>query len=102
MQDDEWRMLLDRTTFYNIGHHGSHNATPKSFVSEILKKDFWAMACTGPTTNWTKTIPQQDLLKALRQKSKKVVRSDKADVPDPARRHFVREGDIYVEAKIPM
>ncbi|HLM56155.1 MAG TPA: hypothetical protein VK422_08480 [Pyrinomonadaceae bacterium] len=101
MQDEEWRGLLDRTTFYKVGHHGSHNATPKSFVNEILKKDFWAMACTGPSHSWTNTIPQKDLLKALREKSKKVVRSDKADVPDPGS-NFVREGNKYVEAKIPV
>ena len=101
MQDDEWRALLERTTFYKIGHHGSHNATPKSFVRDILRKEFWAMACTGPTAKWTTTIPQPDLLKALREKSKKVVRSDKADVADPAT-NFTRVKNQYTEAKVPI
>lgn len=101
MKDDEWRGLLERTTFYKIGHHGSHNATPKSFVYDFLKKNFWAMACTGPTTEWTKTIPQRDLMTELRGKSKKVVRSDKADVPDP-KTGFLRKENQYTEAKVPI
>jgi hypothetical protein len=28
--------LLERLTFYKVGHHGSHNATPMSFVDRYV------------------------------------------------------------------
>jgi beta-lactamase superfamily II metal-dependent hydrolase len=102
MMDKEWRRLLSKTTFYKIGHHGSHNATPKSFVSKLLPENFWAMACTGPTANWTDTIPLPNLMSDLRSHSPKVVRSDKDDDP-AAEQHFTREQHGYfVDAKIPI
>lgn len=101
MSDTEWRGLLEKTTFYKIGHHGSHNATPKEFVEKILGKRFWAMVSTGPTARWTAIIPKLELLKALRKKSKEVVRSDKADVKDPSDFARQKKGG-YVEVKIPV
>lgn len=101
MENEKWAALLEKTTFYKIGHHGSHNATPVKFVEEILHKGIWALACTGPTAAWTDIIPRPKLMKKLREKSKKVVRSDKADVPDPTTRDFKREEDnLYVEVEV--
>jgi len=102
MLDKEWSRLLAKTTFYKIGHHGSHNATPKSFVSKLLPKDFWAMACTGPTTNWTDTIPLPGLMDDLRVHSPKVIRSDKPDNTG-AEDYFERDSqNFFVDAKIPI
>lgn len=91
MKNPKWASLLGKTTFYKVGHHGSHNATPKKFVEGILQPGFWAMACTGPTAAWTDIIPKPSVLEALRAKSNKVVRSDKADVPDPSASDFERD-----------
>jgi hypothetical protein len=103
MNNPVWRPLLEKTTFYKIGHHGSHNATPITFVEKILQPDFWAMACTGPTAKWTDTIPRQRLLDKLRQKSDKVVRSDKEDVPDPQTPEFARDkANAYLEVEVPI
>lgn len=46
VEDLEWRELLMRTAFYKIGHHGSHNATPKDFVEGMLGDGICAMAST--------------------------------------------------------
>jgi beta-lactamase superfamily II metal-dependent hydrolase len=86
LADPEWRDLLAKTTFYKVGHHGSHNATPKAFVNEVLGTAFWAMACTrAGTLTWD--IPRKPLLQALRKKCPQVIRSDRADVKDPAAVH---------------
>jgi hypothetical protein len=34
--DPDATRLLSKTTFYKVGHHGSHNATPVSFVENCL------------------------------------------------------------------
>ena len=97
----EWRSLMEKTTFYKVGHHGSHNATPETFVRDILGKNFAAMVCTGPSSNkHFGDIPLAELLIQLRKKSKKVVRSDIQDVPDPKTK-CKREEDLFVELKIP-
>ncbi|HEX5709143.1 MAG TPA: MBL fold metallo-hydrolase [Pyrinomonadaceae bacterium] len=93
----DWRPLLERTTFYKIGHHGSHNATPVEFVEEVLGKDFSAMASTRHMAKW-KFIPKTELMEALRKKSKSVVRSDKPDPTDPP--GFKREPDLFVETEL--
>jgi beta-lactamase superfamily II metal-dependent hydrolase len=99
--NSNWRGLLERTTFYKVGHHGSHNATPVTFVEKVLGDNFWAMACTGPTTKWTKIIPRTKLLEKLREKSKTVVRSDIQDVTDPTTANFKREqNNAYTEIEL--
>jgi beta-lactamase superfamily II metal-dependent hydrolase len=96
-----WRELLEKTTFYKVGHHGSHNATPITFVEKVLGKNFWAMACTGPTQDWTDIIPRKKLLEKLRVKSDRVVRSDRQDVPDPQTPGFKRAAkSAYVEVEM--
>jgi beta-lactamase superfamily II metal-dependent hydrolase len=101
LSNDQWRELLERTNFYKIGHHGSHNATPITFVEKVLGKNFWAMASTGPTKKWTKIIPRKKLLEKLRAKSDKVIRSDRKDVPDPELSNFKRVAkNTYVEVEL--
>lgn len=99
MSDPEWAGLLAKTSFYKIGHHGSHNATPVDFVENILSSEFTAMASVRSIAKW-KFIPKNELMEALRKKSRKVVRSDKADPKDP--QGFTRVEDLHVETKIPI
>lgn len=96
MNDPEWRRLLQKTNFYKIGHHGSHNATPKEFVDDVLHENFSAMASVRPIKKF-KLIPKKELMEKLREKPGKVVRSDKPDPVDPE--GFVRT-DYYVETYI--
>jgi beta-lactamase superfamily II metal-dependent hydrolase len=69
--------LLKGATFFKVGHHGSHNATPKTLVEEVLAADIPAMISTqqGPG-NYRKNIPLQDLLTALQGRGIQAVRSD--------------------------
>ena len=78
--------LLDRTTFYKVGHHGSHNATPVDFVHDHLNanggpaSDIWAATSVVPHGSYG-DIPREPLLNELRAKiadPKRVVRSDEA------------------------
>jgi beta-lactamase superfamily II metal-dependent hydrolase len=96
LADPEWRDLLSATSFYKIGHHGSHNATPRSFVEKHLSKKFSAMVSTRKVRKWP-DIPREPLLEALRERSDRVVRSDQRDRPDP--RGFTRDSGV-VETKV--
>ncbi len=100
LQDEESRSLLFKTNFYKIGHHGSHNATPKEFVFDILQPKFKAMASVYPVAAW-QFIPKAELMTALRERDGEVVRSDAAlaDFPDPE--DFTRTA-FFVETKVPI
>ncbi len=97
LKDSEWRMLLAKTRFYKVGHHGSHNATPKDFVERTVGDDFWAMIPVTPHGRW-KDIPRKPLVEAIERKTDKLARSDDATVRAP----FTREGDWWVETSIPI
>lgn len=83
--DTETRALVAKTTFYKVGHHGSHNATYPKLVDQL--GGFLGMVSTrAKTKDWD--IPRRPLLVALRAESElrhasPVIRSDRADVPDP-------------------
>jgi len=88
-----------KTTFYKIGHHGSHNATPVDFVEQTIGKDFWAMASTHHVDQWP-SIPKEELLLALAKKTTKIARSDKqSEAPTPT---FRVAKDQYIEAEVPL
>jgi beta-lactamase superfamily II metal-dependent hydrolase len=102
--DPEWRRLLEKTNFYKVGHHGSHNATPVEFVEQMLKKDFWGMVSLRPIEKY-KEIPRKPLLDALRNKPGRIARMDMrdpADAPDFRRVGDPKAGDVYVEVDIPV
>lgn len=85
MEDPEWKEMLGRVAFYKIGHHGSHNATPKDFVEEMIPDGICAMASTLTRQIWP-DIPRGPLLDGLAAKHASVARSDQPDhVGDPFR-----------------
>ncbi|KQT58246.1 hypothetical protein ASG52_22630 [Methylobacterium sp. Leaf456] len=101
LKDPELCRLLEQCCFYKVGHHGSHNATPISFVSRHLGKqrqEVWAMV---PVTSYSKwpDIPRAPLIDALKGKVTHFVRSDGDRQADAG---FRWEGDLYVEAAIPI
>ena len=99
LNDPEWRELMKKTNFYKIGHHGSHNATPKEFVFDMLKQGFKAMASVRSIKTF-KFIPKFELMTALKEKPGKIARSDRPE-EDPA--GFARDtSDFCVETKIPI
>jgi hypothetical protein len=96
LEDPEWRELLGRTTFYKVGHHGSHNATPVQFVEEVLGREFQAMVSTKATARF-EDIPRPPLLDELaRRSSLGIVRSDAAAVGPP----FRKVGPSCIEATL--
>ncbi len=90
------RALLADAAFYKIGHHGSHNATPKSFVEEIWHDGGHAMLPYGMVTRWKDSIPKRELLEALDAHQHVVTR---ADDPSPAPDVVVHD-DLWSEVTI--
>lgn len=82
---------LEKVVFYKVGHHGSHNATPRSFVENFLSKATHAMVPTDNVKRWP-MIPRKQLLEALTQKEVCFVRSDQA-APTGDPECFHRETD---------
>lgn len=81
LRDPTTRDLLERTTFYKIGHHGSHNATPVEFVEKVLSSSapMWgAVASVRPVASWPE-IPRAPMLDALRTRAERIVRSDQPE-----------------------
>lgn len=80
LQDDDARMLLRGATFFKVGHHGSHNATSKTLVEEILPRKIPAMISTqhGPG-NYRNNIPLDDLMVALEEHEIHFARSDRGN-----------------------
>ena len=72
--------VFERVTLYKVGHHGSHNATPRSVI-ERLPENVTVLVPTHPTP--FPTIPDPKLLAALEARSReRVVRSDEeAELP---------------------
>jgi beta-lactamase superfamily II metal-dependent hydrolase len=69
--------LAARATFLKIGHHGSHNATPISFINEHLPRKIPAVISTQEGTGkYRKGIPLDRLLDTMSARSMPYVRSD--------------------------
>lgn len=101
LKDDEWRELLTKTNFYKVGHHGSHNATPKEFVHKVLRAESKckAMVSVYPIKIFAE-IPKDNMLADLVALPAEYVRSDRVvDLKDPD--GFVRT-PLYVDTKIPI
>jgi beta-lactamase superfamily II metal-dependent hydrolase len=100
--DPDWRKLLNGVCFYKVGHHGSHNATPKEFVERVIGQDFYAMASTCKIKKWP-DIPKEALLEALDKRSKRrsrVIRSDHSG--QLAESSTISRGSGFVQLKIPI
>ena len=76
LKDPRKRALLSDAAFYKIGHHGSHNATPKAFVEEVWNEGANAMLPWGLVERWEDTIPKKELLESLHEHKHTVIRAD--------------------------
>ncbi|MEZ3160620.1 MBL fold metallo-hydrolase [Microbacterium sp. BWT-B31] len=76
LDDPAARRLVTDATFYKVGHHGSHNATPRRYVEEILGDDATAMVPVGFVRAWADTIPNAHLLEGLAEKHIRIIRAD--------------------------
>ncbi len=79
------RQLLTRTTFYKVGHHGSHNATPRAFLEEVLdgNPQLWASAASVRPISFWPNIPRTLLMDELNARCKRVLRSDQDEHDSP-------------------
>jgi len=92
----EWQELLRRATFLKVGHHGSHNATPKLLLEAFLPDGLAAMVSVAPVSRWP-FIPKKELVQRLEQKKARLARSDKRRSTPVG---FKREGDWWTEVTI--
>ncbi|MES0175369.1 hypothetical protein [Mesorhizobium sp. M0006] len=101
LNDEDAVALLRKVTFVKIGHHGSHNGTPKTLLEDILgtnnKKQgiVQAMISMTPYSKW-KDIPHQPILDMLTKRRFPFVISDK--LQDQA--GFTRREDFWFELEI--
>lgn len=101
LNDAESRRLLDRVTFLKVGHHGSHNATPKSFIHQCLAPrkltaKIASMISVVPRGKWE--IPRQPLVDALIDVT--MSRTVRSDTAGPAMAPFSRNKDMWIEAEV--
>jgi len=85
LQDPEWSQLLSRLRFLKVGHHGSHNATPRSLVKLLGGSRPVAMVPTRETKRYD-DIPRKPLLHELGRTTTALARSDQGTVAAPFRR----------------
>lgn len=84
LDDPASKQLLVDAAFYKIGHHGSYNATPRQFVTEIWNDGGYAMLPWGLVKRWQDTIPKRELIAALQSHHHTVIRADHAEAVDGA------------------
>jgi beta-lactamase superfamily II metal-dependent hydrolase len=96
LNDPATRSLMGNLDFYKIGHHGSHNATPKDFVSNVMgAAGSFAMMPFSTVKNWP--IPNDKLLDKLREQNASIVRADEPNVINDV---TVRPGRKIPEYKV--
>lgn len=101
LQNSDARALLHGATFLKVGHHGSHNATAKTLVEEVLPTNIPAMVSTQEGDgNYRNNIPLGDLMTALEEHGIRYVRSDKPSAKLP--KNFAKGPDNkWVDLKLP-
>ena len=94
LRDQDKAALLRDAVFYKIGHHGSHNATPKAFIDDLWRDGNVAMLPWGLVERWEDSIPKRKLLDALAEHNHTVIRAD-APVERPGQVRV--QGDLWSE-----
>jgi hypothetical protein len=75
LDKDDAEAILSGVTFFKIGHHGSHNSTPRDALERMSKGKFAAMVSTQ-SVPW-ESIPRTPLMDRLGEMTnQRVVRSD--------------------------
>ncbi len=102
LEDSECMDLLRRTTFYKVGHHGSHNSNPRSFVDDRALA-LWGAATSVARHGSFDRIPEIPMLRALEDRFADVVRSVRSDQL-PARMDGVTVSDdgLRIDFEVPI
>ena len=92
------KAILNRTRFYKVGHHGSHNATLKTLGLELMtREDLSAMVSTiedvakeQGTKGWQ--MPDPDVKAALLKQTRgRLIRGDRIWAEDPDVKAFAKD-----------
>ena len=97
LKDPAARALLARTTFYKVGHHGSHNATPRDLIETLIPPEFTAMFSTCSVAQWP-DIPRAPLVEAIAAKAARYARSDQDAAA--AQAGFTVDPGLFVEYQV--
>lgn len=101
LDDEGCRTLLRGSTFFKVGHHGSHNATSKTLVENVLRRKIPAMISTQQGKgNYRNNIPLQDLIDALTGHDIHHVRSDRASAELPEG-FAIGEDEKWIDLTLP-
>ncbi|MFD8103199.1 hypothetical protein ACFV24_27045 [Nocardia fluminea] len=96
LADSDNKRLLSDIALYKVGHHGSHNATPRSFIENVWNTPGFAMIPFGLVKRWADTIPKQELLDALHEHRHCVIRADAPVAADGV----TVNGDLWSEVTL--
>lgn len=99
LQDPSARALVSAPAFYKIGHHGSHNSTPRDYVANIIgSKGTYAMLPYGRVDQWG-DIPKETLMDALMKTKAHIIRADSPVADDHV---HVGPGNLWSEITLPV
>jgi beta-lactamase superfamily II metal-dependent hydrolase len=102
LQDPAAVAMLAKLSFYKVGHHGSHNATPVSFAKDFLTENVRVMLPVGPVRQWP-TIPRQGLLDLLAERNIPLAVSDQAPSANEIFSTHTENGDVlFIDTEIPI
>jgi beta-lactamase superfamily II metal-dependent hydrolase len=93
--------LLEHLTFYKVGHHGSHNATPVSFVDRYVSERVLAMIPYGKVDQWP-AIPRAALLTRFSEKKVLFARSDEVSTPAPFKATVEDSEILFIDVEVPV
>jgi hypothetical protein len=101
LDDESSAEVLRRATFYKVGHHGSHNATPRRFVEECLRTGAQCVASVGRYSRW-ENIPRRELLDALAETTHLSVVTTMEPPSAPSPGVAVEDGGAVIEFTLPV
>jgi beta-lactamase superfamily II metal-dependent hydrolase len=100
LDDADRRAILSRVDLYKVGHHGSHNATPREFVESCLQAAQFALVPVASTNIPSfSNIPRVPLLEALAEPHRfdLVLRSD---IPPDQPLERITVDDAWIEVEV--
>jgi beta-lactamase superfamily II metal-dependent hydrolase len=98
--DPKSLQLISNADFYKMGHHGSHNATPMSFIETQwkTKQPGDTMVPWGLVELWEDSIPYTPLIDALAKEGHRVIKPN-SHTPGENRSSVLEEHEWWSELK---
>ncbi len=77
LRNPDARRLLAQVDAVKVGHHGSHNGTPRSLVEDVLDDNVVSLMSVTRMSRWT-SIPAPNLVAGLISDQRSLVRADES------------------------